>query len=82
MLMEYYQEALNHAQYEIIEDELPCYGEIPQLPGVWASGKSLEECRRNLASALDDWLLISIAKGLPIPVLSGCSLSYPKRVAA
>ncbi len=66
MLMEYYQEALNHAQYEIIEDDLLYYGEIPQLLGVWASGNSLEKCRRNLACALDDWLLISIAKGFAV----------------
>ena len=54
MLTQYLQAALDRARYEIIEDEEPFYGEVPELPGVWATGKTLEECRRNLASALED----------------------------
>ena len=68
MLTQYVQEALNRAHYEIIEDQEPYYGEIPDLEGLWATGKTLEECRRNLAEALEDWPLFSIAEGLPIPL--------------
>ncbi len=82
MLLQYCQEALNRAQYEIIQDDVPYYGEIPELPGVWATGKNLEECRRNLVSALEDWLFISVARGLPVPVIGGCSLPKPERLAA
>jgi predicted RNase H-like HicB family nuclease len=39
------QAALEHANYEIIDDEEPYYGEVPELQGVWASEKTLEECR-------------------------------------
>lgn len=46
MLLEYIQEVLERAHYELIEDEEPYYGEVPALPGVWATGRSLEECRR------------------------------------
>ena len=35
MLLEYIEEALRRARYEIIEDEEPYYGEIPELQGVW-----------------------------------------------
>jgi len=69
MLLEYIQAALERARYEIIQDEEPFYGEVPSLPGVWATGKTLEECRRNLAGAIEDWVLFSVAKGLPIPRL-------------
>ena len=65
MLLQYIQTALEYAHYEIIEDEEPFYGEVPALAGVWATGKTLEECRRNLAEAVEDWVLFSIAKGLP-----------------
>ena len=82
MITEYIEAALSRAAYEIIQDEEPYYGEIPSLRGVWASGKTLEECRRNLAETVEDWVLLSIAKGLPIPTLGEASIRVPKKVAA
>ncbi len=70
MLLRYIQAALEQAHYELIKDEEPFYGEVAALPGVWATGKTLEECRRNLAEAVEDWVLVSVAKGLPI---QGCA---------
>ena len=81
MLTEYLKEAMERARYEIIEDQEPFYGEVAELPGVWSTGKTLEECRRNLASALEDWLLFSIAQGLPIPAIGGIQLKAPEAVA-
>ncbi len=43
MLIQYIKAALEHAKYEIIDDEEPYYGEVPELQGVWTSGKTLEE---------------------------------------
>ena len=82
MITEYIEAALARATYEIIQDEEPYYGEIPSLQGVWATGKTLEECRSNLAETVEDWVLLSIAKGLPIPVLGKASIRIPKKVAA
>jgi predicted RNase H-like HicB family nuclease len=69
MLIEYIQEALRRARYELIEDEEPYYGEIPDLKGVWATGKTLEECRENLKDVVEGWILVSLKKELPIPIL-------------
>ncbi|OIN97110.1 HicB family protein [Candidatus Desantisbacteria bacterium CG1_02_38_46] len=69
MLIEYVEEALRRARYEIIDDEEPYYGEIEELRGVWATGKTLEECRNNLKNVIEGWILLSIKKGLPIPKL-------------
>ena len=69
MLTEYIEEALKRAKYEIINDEEPYYGEVPELRGVWATGKTLKECRKNLKEVIEGWLIISIKKGLPIPEL-------------
>jgi len=69
MIVEYIQAAMAEARYEIIDDEEPYYGEVPRLAGVWATGKTLEECRRNLAEVVDGWILISLKKGLPVPPL-------------
>lgn len=81
MILEYIHKALELAQYEMIEDEEPFYGEITDLPGVWATGPTLEACRRNLATAVEDWLLFSIAKGLPIPPLAETTIELPAPVA-
>jgi len=82
MLLEYIQAALEEARYEIIEDEEPYYGEILQLAGVWATGETLEACRRNLKETLEDWLLLSIAKGIPIPEIKGLIIRQPELLAA
>ena len=82
MLTEYIARGMERARYEIIDDEEPYYGEIPELPGVWATGETLEACRRNLASALEDWLLFSLAKGLPIPPIDGLEILPPRLKAA
>jgi len=77
MIREYIEAAMARARYEIIQDEEPFYGEVPELQGVWASGKTLEECRRNLAEGVDGWVLIRLARGLPIPSLGDVTLAPP-----
>lgn len=67
MLTEYIEEALKRARYEIIDDEEPYYGEIKELKGVWASGKTLEECRSRLKEVIEGWILVSIKRELSIP---------------
>lgn len=67
MITQYIEAALSRARYEIIEDEEPYYGEVPELEGVWATGKTLEECCRNLAEVIDGWLVVRLRKGLSIP---------------
>lgn len=81
MLTQYIEAALEEAHYEIIEDEEPYYGEVPSLEGVWATGKTLEECRRNLSETIEDWLLFSLAKGLSIPPLGDVTISPPEKLA-
>lgn len=69
MITEYINAALQRARFEIIKDEEPYYGEVPELEGVWATGKTLEECRRNLAEVIDGWLVVRLRRGLSIPPL-------------
>jgi predicted RNase H-like HicB family nuclease len=51
----------------MIDDEEPFFGEVPELEGVWATGKTLEECRKNLVEVIDGWIIVRLRKGLPIP---------------
>jgi predicted RNase H-like HicB family nuclease len=82
MLLRYIKAALEQAHYEMIEDEEPFYGEVAALPGVWASGKTLEACRHDLAEAIEDWVFFSVAKGLSIPVLTDVAIRIPERIMA
>jgi predicted RNase H-like HicB family nuclease len=80
MIGEYVQEALRRAHYEIIEDPEPFYGEVPELAGVWASGKTLEECRQNLADVLEGWIIVRLRRGLAIPPLGEVRIEEPQRI--
>ena len=80
MITEYITAALGRAKYEIIEDEEPYYGEVPELEGVWATGKTLEECRHNLSDVIDGWLVVRLKKGLPIPPIGKYRVEELKRL--
>jgi predicted RNase H-like HicB family nuclease len=80
MIREYINAAMKNAHYEIIEDEEPFYGEIPELKGVWATGKTLEECRGNLSENLEGWILIRNSKGMDIPAINGYKVTTPREI--
>jgi len=75
MLTEYLRLAMGRAHYELLGDEEGFCGEIPGFQGVLAQGDTLEACREELASTLEDWLLFRISRHLPIPVLQGLDLA-------
>ncbi len=75
MLMEYLRLAMAAAHYELLSEEEGFYGEIPGFQGVYAQGETLEACREELASTLEDWLLFRISRHLPTPVVGGVDLT-------
>mgnify|MGYP000058932844 CR=1 FL=1 len=82
MIRTYISEAIRRAHYEIIDQpNEPYYGEIPGLPGVLATGKTLEECRANLEDALDAWLVLGLQMGHSIPSVGGVNLEPLQKVA-
>ena len=80
MLTDYIEAVMSKARYEIIEDEEPYYGEVPELEGVWASGKTLEECRKNLAGVIDGWIIVKLRKGLPLPPIGAYKIEELSKV--
>lgn len=75
MLTEYIEEAMKRARYELIEDaEAPYYGEISELPGVWANAATLDGCHHALKDTLEGWILISVKRSLPIPKLGNAEI--------
>jgi predicted RNase H-like HicB family nuclease len=81
MLIQYIHAALEKARYEIIDDDEPYYGEVPELEGVWATGKTLEECRRNLEEVIDEWIVFRLRNGLPIPQIGDNIIEEPGDIA-
>ncbi len=77
MIVEYIKAAMHKAQYEMLEDQT-FYGEIVGFEGVYANELTLEGCRDELASVLEDWILFSLTQQLPLPVVDGIKLEVKK----
>lgn len=73
MLIGYLQAAMRRARYEILEDST-FYGEIPGFQGVFANADNLEDCRQQLQEVLEDWLVLGLRMGHPLPVVDNISL--------
>lgn len=74
MIQEYLQKAMEAAHYELLEDDEGFYGEIPGTPGVWATGSTLESCRKELLEVLEEWILVGIAMGHELPEFDGMTI--------
>ncbi len=80
MLRAYLDAAMRRAHYEILPDDGSYYGEIPGLDGVWANAPTPEECREELASTLEDWVVLGLQLGHELPEVDGITLSRPQTV--
>ena len=76
MLTEYFDAAMRHAHYEIIEDSGEFWGEIPGFQGVWAAEPTLEGCREELRSVLEDWVMVRIRDHLDVPEVDGLRITF------
>ena len=76
MLTDYIHRAMNKGRYELMENGR-YFGVIPGCDGVWAQGKTLEACRAELQSTLEDWLLLGLQLGHKLPVIAGIDLNRP-----
>ena len=75
MLTDYIHHALRLAHYEVMENGR-FYGSIPPCRGVWAEGVTLEECREELESALESWIVVGLRHGDSLPVIGGLDLNF------
>ena len=68
MITQYVAKALERAHYRLVDDGTFA-ATVRGLRGVIATGSSLEACRRDLASVVEEWVLVRVARGLPVPAL-------------
>jgi len=78
MLTEYIDHAMRKAHYELLESGR-FFATIPKCKGLWAEGKTLEACREELRSTLEDWLLLGLQMGHHLPVIDGINLNSTNR---
>lgn len=78
--LEYIKTAMNHAEYEWIEDGGVYFAHIPGLAGLWALGETKEDTEKDLYGALDSWLDVHIKIGHhQPPEIDGINLTEPPR---
>lgn len=63
------------ARYDKLEDS-SFAGNIPDCPGVIAFAPTLRDCERELQSILEDWILLGLKLGHPLPVIGGIDLYH------
>lgn len=74
VLSDYVDEAMRGATYDKLDDDSYA-GRIPSCVGVVAFGPTLRECEDTLRSTLEDWILVGLKLGHPLPVLAGIDLN-------
>lgn len=79
MLTDYLKAALRHARYEKLPDDDSYYGEIPECNGVYATAGTLEDCRDELEEVLEEWVLFSLYRNLPLPLIDGIELAVKEQ---
>jgi len=74
ILTDYVNLAMAQAVYDKLEDDT-FTGRIPRCVGVMAFGATLQKCEATLRSTLEDWILVGLKLGHPLPVISGIDLN-------
>jgi predicted RNase H-like HicB family nuclease len=75
MLTAYINAALRKAHYEILPEGEGYFGTIESLQGVWAQADTLEACREELREALEEWIVLGLQMGHPLPSIDGITLA-------
>lgn len=74
MLTRYIDTVMKHARYKWLSEEDGYYGEIPELPGVWATGSTEPACAEELQEVLEDWISLGLAMHHDFPIIDGVTI--------
>jgi predicted RNase H-like HicB family nuclease len=68
---EYLQAAMRHAKFEQMESG-EWFASIPSFDGLWVTGSTGEEARKELLEALEGWITVHTRDGNnPLPEIDG-----------
>lgn len=66
---------MRRAAYKMLPDSEGFFGELPGFQGVWANADTLEDCRRELQEAMEDWIIVRLRHNLELPMVDGIDLN-------
>jgi predicted RNase H-like HicB family nuclease len=78
ILTDYIGQAMSLAVYDKLEDGTFA-GKVPTCQGVIAFGPTLRQCEDELRSTLEDWILLGLKLGHPLPVIGDIDLNKEAR---
>jgi predicted RNase H-like HicB family nuclease len=81
MIFEYCQKAIERAEYKKLDDGT-WYAEVPGFNGVWANAETVEDCRRELISVLEEWIILKLRDGDAVPEVDGLSVQITRVAVA
>ena len=81
MIFEYCQKAIEKAQYKKLDDGT-WYAELPGFRGVWANAETVEDCRKELISVLEEWIVLKLRDGDALPEVDGLSIQITRVAVA
>ena len=81
MIFEYCQKAIERAEYKKLGDGT-WFSEIPGFKGVWANAGTVEDCRKELISVLEEWIILKLRAGEIVPEVDGLSVEITRVAVA
>jgi len=81
MIFEYCQKVIEKAEYKKLEDGT-WFAEIEGFKGVWANGQSVEECRKELITVLEEWIVFKLRDKDYIPEVDGIGIEIKELAVA
>ena len=75
VLTDYIEQAMAQAVYEELDDGT-LGATIPPCWGVMAFGNTMPECKEELQSVLEDWIMTGLRLGDEMPVIEGIDLNF------
>jgi predicted RNase H-like HicB family nuclease len=81
MIIDYIQAALKRAHYESLSNGF-YMATVECLPGVIATGKTIEECRADLIDVIEEWVTIRLQRGLDVPSVDGLRIGISQEQIA
>jgi len=81
MIFEYCQKAIEKAEYKKLDDGT-WYAEVPGFKGVWANAQTVEDCRKELISVLEEWVVLKLRDGDVVPEVDGLRVQITRVAVA
>jgi len=81
MIFEYCQKAIEKAEYKKLEDGT-WFAELSGFKGVWGNGESVEACRKELITVLEEWIILKLRDKDPLPEVDGLKIEIKELAVA